>query len=137
MTEQKPFEYRSCMNCQHYSCCAWRRAQHDLSSRFLKVEDIEILHKLYDFMGMRCQFFLAPVQEPAFKDNWFKIAATTYEDEVKRLVADGMPEENARLVAFREAVLAAVQSEDFLSLARQVPILEAKLAEYETRPQHS
>lgn len=125
---------RSCFDCQHYSVCAWRTTHNTLSTQFLDNSDrvaeglaIEKLHATYQLMAASCRHFLAHLKEPDFKENWFKIATRIYGEQVKLLIADGMEEENARHVAFREAVLAAVKSESFLSLARQVPILEDKL----------
>lgn len=132
---------RSCFDCQHYSVCAWRISHNKVSTGFLDSRNretealaIEKFIESYKLMASACRFFLGRDKEPEFKENWYKIAAKTYDDEVKRLIDDGMEESNARHVAFREAVLAAVKSESFLTLARQVPVLEARINELLTRP---
>lgn len=125
---------KTCFDCQHFSVCSWRQAQFNESRDFIIFDKcVEKLHELYGVMGEACRHFLAYPAEPDFKENWFKIATKTYEEQITKLVEEGMPEENARLIGFREAVLSAVKSESFLSLAKQVPILEAKIAELERK----
>lgn len=125
---------KSCLSCQHYSVCSSRRAQHEASVGFIRGEDLQVLHDTYNRMGEKCLYYLAQVPEPEFKDDWFKIARTTYRQKISELTAAGMPEDSALLCAFREAILAAVKSDNFLSLARQVSILHERLAQFETGP---